>query len=305
LSAAAVSAQTAPASNAQKLKALESACSAGVLTPEECAAKRAALKKAGSGSNSANKSQLQALQRACDAGVFTPAECQTKRAALTGSAANTNSNPGSNSVFNSDSNPGSNVFQSNDPNALPPQSDQQRVVPDRLSQDRFNQDRSIPPNAAGGNLYKDAHGAFSLMIPPGWSAKPNRGCYGPEGNCPANAAGVNLQSPGRSWAFLAPFSGDANRPTDVVKSVAEHIRSEYRNFEILQNDPDKLNGLDVAIGHFTGIDQDGEGVSLVVMGIAAPNGRFFVAESSVPQSELQTAGPALSAMPGTVRFGGQ
>jgi hypothetical protein len=104
---------------------------------------------------------------------------------------------------------------------------------------------------------------------------------------------------------VAPFSGSANQPTDVVKSVAERVRSQYQNFEILQNDPEKLNGLSIAVGHFTGIDQEGESVSLVVIGIAAPSGRYFVAESSVPQSELQTAGSALSSMPGTLRFAGQ
>ncbi|MFZ0294944.1 MAG: hypothetical protein WAL52_15150 [Candidatus Sulfotelmatobacter sp.] len=161
-------------------------------------------------------------------------------------------------------------------------------------------------NAGAGTLYKDAHGAFSIMIPEGWAARPNVGCYGPnKNNCPENASGVNIQSPGRSWAFLAPFSGDARQPTDVVKNVAAHLSTKYQNFQVLQNDPDRLNGLDIAIGHFTGIDQDGEGVSLVVIGIAAPDGRFFVAESSVPQSELQAATPALSAMPATLWFAGQ
>jgi hypothetical protein len=161
-------------------------------------------------------------------------------------------------------------------------------------------------NPGAGTLYKDAHSAFSIMIPEGWTARPNVGCYGPnKNNCPENAAGVNIQSPGRSWAFLAPFSGDARQPTDVVKNVAAHLSTKYQNFQVLQNDPDKLNGLDIAIGHFTGIDQDGEGVSLVVIGIAAPGGRFFVAESSVPQSELQAATPALSAMPATLWFAGQ
>ncbi len=161
-------------------------------------------------------------------------------------------------------------------------------------------------NVGDGTLYKDAHGAFSIMIPQGWTARPNVGCYGPnKNNCPENAAGVNIQSPGRSWAFLAPFSGDARQPADVVKNVAAHLSTKYQDFRVLQNDPDRLNGLDIAIGHFTGIDQDGEGVSLVVIGIAAPGGRFFVAESSVPQSELQAATPALSAMPGTLWFAGQ
>ena len=184
-----------------------------------------------------------------------------------------------------------NVYQSNDP-APPPSG----------WQDRFNPQ---PQSADGGTLYKDAHGAFSIVIPQGWSAKPNQGCYGPKGNCPENAAGVNIQSPGRSWAFLAPYSGDGRQPTDVVRNVAAHLRSQYQNFQMLQNDPDKLNGLDIAIGHFTGIDENGEGVSLVVIGIAAPGGRFYIAESSVPQSELQAATPALSAMPGTLWFAGQ
>lgn len=47
-------------------------------------------------------------------------------------------------------------------------------------------------NAGAGTLYRDAHGAFSIMIPEGWAARPNVGCYGPnKNNCPENAAGVN------------------------------------------------------------------------------------------------------------------
>ena len=51
-----------------------------------------------------------------------------------------------------------------------------------------------------------------------------------------------------------------------MKNVAAHLSTKYKNFQVLQNDPDRLNGLDIAIGHFTGIDEDGEGVSLVVIG---------------------------------------
>jgi hypothetical protein len=261
----ALSGNSDAAEDAQKLKALESACASGVLTREECAAKRTALTKGRSSvKSSGNGAQLQALQRACDAGVFSPAECQAKLAALNGGG----SNGGSNTSGRNDTDP------------------EQTMT-------------------GGGNLYKDAHGAFSIMIPQGWSAKPNRGCWGPAENCPRDATGVNINSQGKSWAFVAPFSGSANQPTDVVKSVAAHIRSELQNFEVLQNDPEKLNGLNIAIGHFTGMNQDGEAVSLVVIGIAAPGGRYFVAESYVPQSELQTAGAALSSMPGTLRFAGQ
>jgi hypothetical protein len=279
--------------NAQKLKALESACSSGVLSPEECAAKRAALTRGGSSSNSSGiDAQLRVLKRACDAGVFTPQECQAKLAALSEGG----SNGGANGASNRGSNNNPNVMQSNDPNLPSAQVDPQRA--------RRN-DADPEQTTGGGNVYKDAHGAFSVMIPEGWNAKSNQGCYGSAENCPRNASGVNIQSPGRSWAFVAPFSGDARRPTDVVRAVADNIRSDYQNFQMLQNDPDKLNGLDIAIGHFTGVEQDGVGVSLVIIGIAAPGGRYFVAESSVPQNEIQQAGPALSSMPGTLRFASQ
>jgi len=279
-----------PGENAQKLKALESACASGVLTPEECAAKRAALSQ-GNAATSASNAQLQALLRACDAAVFTAEECAAKRAALTGSTdAASGQIPG----------PGQNsspvLWQSNDPNAVPPDSGGQRA---------WHSDSSRQPAGGGtGSLFQDAHGAFSIIIPQGWTAKARRGCYGPEEGCPRDASGVNIQSPGRSWAFVAPFSGDARQPTDVVNAVADHIRSDYQNFRVLQNDPDKLNGLNVAIGHFTAVE-GGEGVSLVVIGIAAPGGRFFVAESSVPQSEIQSVSPALSSMPASLRFAGQ
>jgi hypothetical protein len=270
----------------QKWKALEGACSSGVLTPDECAVKRAALTKGSPSGSSGNNAQLQALKRACDAGVFTPQECQAKLAALSEAGGPDEGSNGNQSVY-----------QSNDPTPPPAQSGGQNTW-------RNNSD-SGQATTGGGNLYEDSQGAFSVMIPQGWSAKANRGCFGPDQNCSRGAAGVNINSPGKSWAFVAPFSGDARRPTDVVNAVAEHVRSELQNFEVLQNDPDKLNGLNIAIGHFAGVNQDGEAVSLVVIGIAAPGGRFFVAESYVPQSELQTAGPALSSMPGTLRFAGQ
>ena len=109
-------------------------------------------------------------------------------------------------VAQTSSSSGSSVWQSNSP-APPPTSS----------------------NAGAGTLYKDAHGAFSIMIPQGWTARPNFGCYGPNpNNCPENAAGVNIQSPGRTWAFLAPFSGNARQPTDVVKNVAAHLSTSTR-----------------------------------------------------------------------------
>ena len=128
---------------------------------------------------------------------------------------------------------------------------------------------------------------------------------GSEDRCPRGASGVQI-SQGKSWAFVAPYSGNANQPSDVVRGVAEHVESEYQNFTMTQNEPTKFNGLDIALGHFTGIDRDGIPISLVVVGIAAPGGRYFVASSSVSQSEVETlVGRELTKMLNSLRFAGQ
>jgi hypothetical protein len=265
------------ATDAQRLRALEDACSAGVLTPEECAEKRAALTRGGNSSDSSvSNPKLQALQRACEAGVFTPQECAAKRAALTGAA----SNPG----------------QADDQAPPPPRSNGQNGgrQPDFSHSPRGNN---------GGDIYNDPQGVFTLMIPQGWTAKTNRGCYGPPENCPPNAAGVNITQ-GKSWAFVAPFSGKVNQLDKMVSNLALEIQSQYKDFSG-EIDPAKLNGLDVAFGTFKGIDQDRVMVSLVIVGIAAPGGRYFVAESSVAKSELQTVGAELTSMLNSLRFAGQ
>ena len=245
-----------PGSDAAKLRAIEDACASGVLSPDECAAKRAAL--AGKG-NSAGSSEydrkLQALQKACQAGVFTPEECATKLAALKSAA------------------PSQGAFSS------------------RAETD-------------GGTVYSEPHGAFRLVIPEGWQASSKSGCYGPDDSCPPDAGGVNIAQ-GNNWAFVAPFSADASRPTDVVNVVARQYKSQYKNLKMIQNEPQKFGDLDIALGQFTGVDSRGVTVSLVVIGIAAPNHGFYVACSSVDPNDAPTAGPALNSMLQTLQFAGQ
>ncbi len=197
----------------------------------------------------------QALERACKVGVFTPEECTAKRTALK--------------------------------SETPPQASS-------LS----------PAGGNGGTVYSEPHGAFRLMVPQGWEAKSESGCYGPQENCPRNAGGVNIAQ-GNSWAFIAPFSANARRPTDVVEVVAGQYQSQYRNLKLIQNEPQKFGDLDIALGQFTGVDQRGVTVSLVVIGIAAPNRAFYVACSSVDLSDAPTAGPALSSMLQSLQFAGE
>ena len=254
--------------NAQKLKALEGACSAGLISPEDCDRKRAELTQGEDSPNPAeNSPQMEALRRACQAKVFTDEECEQKRAALLGGRANPA--PG-----------GGNV----------PRQPQQ------------------PDSPTGGydtgDLYKDPRGAFSLLIPKGWEAKTKTGCYGPPEGCPQGATGVNIGH-GNGWVFVAPFSGNASEPKDVVMSVAGDYQSDYKNFNMTESDQRKINGVDVAFATFTGVGQDGTPVSLILAGVAAPNGRFFLVASSLPQNEPQSSSQDLDTMFNSLRFLGR
>jgi hypothetical protein len=271
----------------QKLRALEDACSSGVLTPDECKAKRAALMAIANSSNSdssansaANNPKLQALEKACKAGVFTPEECETKRAALISSGSR-----------------GGQGVQGNSP-AFESAMRNQDAPPHSLN---LNQQDN-----GEGTLYSDPQGVFTLMIPQGWKAETKHGCYGPSGNCPKNATGVNVYPvQGKTWAFIAVFSGRAKSPTDLVSMVAGEYDSEYRDFKLFQNEPSKYKGLDVAFGTFTATDQNGAPISLTAIGIAAPNGRLYVVSSYVPQADLKTDGAVVESILNTLKFANQ
>ena len=195
--------------NAQKLKALEEACALGVMPPSECDAKRAAL-MAGESANppngGGNSAQLQALEGLCRTGVYSADECAAKRAALMGGGGNPGQGEG------------------NGPRPTGYEHTQA---------------------ANGGSMYRDPQGAFSLTIPQGWSAKAEPGCYGPQEACPQGANGVNIRQ-GQNWVFIAPISAKVSGPKDVVSGVAGDYQSQYKNFQMTQNDEKQINGVDVA-----------------------------------------------------------
>ncbi len=104
---------------------------------------------------------------------------------------------------------------------------------------------------------------------------------------------------------MAPYSGKAKQPTDVVSGVAGQYQSEYQNFKVLQNEASNYNGLDVGLGLFSAMDSDGVAISLVAVGVAAPNGRYYVLSSSVAQSEAETVGGEITKMLRSIQFAGQ
>ncbi len=153
-------------------------------------------------------------------------------------------------------------------------------------------------------MYRDPQGAFSLTIPQGWSAKAEPGCYGPQETCPQGANGVNIRQ-GQNWVFIAPISAKVSGPKDVVSGVAGDYQSQYKNFQMTQNDEKQINGVDVAFATFTGVDQDGVPVSMIIAGVAAQNGRYFVVASSMPQNAPQTTSDDLDTMVNSLRFIGR
>ena len=56
---------------------------------------------------------------------------------------------------------------------------------------------------------------------------------------------------------------------------------------------------------FTGVDQDGVPVSMIIAGVAAQNGRYFVVASSMPQNAPQTTSDDLDTMVNSLRFIGR
>ncbi len=254
--------------NAQKLKALEEACALGVMPPSECDAKRAAL-MGGDSANppnaGGNSAQLQALEGLCRTGLYTADQCAAKRVALTGGGGN----PGP----DGENGPRPTGYENN-------------------------------PAGNGEKIYKDPQGAFSLTIPRGWSAKEESGCYGPPESCPKGANGVSLMQ-GPNWVFVAPYSAKVNELKDVVMGVAGDYQSGYKNFNMSQSDQKEINGVNVAFATFTGIAPDGTPVSMIIAGVAAQNGRYFVVATSIPQNAPQSASDDLDTMVNSLRFGGR
>jgi hypothetical protein len=285
LNAAAASASSAagkPASSAadaQKLQALESACKSGVLSPDECAAKRAALTGASSASDSgqgvAPASGLAVVSAPTDAPAAAPSadnsgNAQPASAANAGNAVNDSSNASMAGGGSAPNNP-------------------------QMSGNGGNASNNAPMAASGGNTYNDPQGAFSIVIPQGWTASPQ----GDNG-----AGGVQIAQ-GASWAVISPFA-NVKQPSDVVINIAGQLQTQYKNMTIGQHGPSKFNGhLDMAFAMYTGINPKGAAVSIVIIGIAAPAGRYFAVMSSIPQSDTQGANRAMSAMVQSLHFAGE
>jgi hypothetical protein len=282
------------AADQEKITALNLALKNGVLTQAEHDAKvKEIYAAAASGkpspanaSSSSDAQKLQALENACSAGALTPDECAQKRAALAGGSSAPNTMSGDAAPPQGMAAPMSSNSSTYDPNAAASSNPSQPPS----SGDAF----SNPPANNAANTYNDPQGQFSVLIPPGWTAAP-------QGN--NGVTGVQI-SQGQSFAVVAPFGG-VSQPSDVVINLEGQFQQSYKNFTIGQHGPSKLNGLDIAFGKYRGISQKGVPVTMVLMGIAAPGGHFYMMLSSTPQTDEQATGAAFNAILQSLHFAGQ
>jgi hypothetical protein len=278
----------------QKIAALNDALKNGLLTQQEHDAKvKEIYAAAASGkpspantSSTSDAQKLQALEKACSTGALTPDECTQKRAELNGGSSSASSMQpdatGSSAMpppMPTSSSASPNGSNSANPSQAP------------LSGDAF---ANPSQSNSAANSYNDPQGQFSVAIPPGWTPAP-------QGN--NGAGGVQIMQ-GASYAVVAPFGG-VSQPSDVVINLEGQFQKTYQNFTIGQHGPSKLNGLDIAFGKYRGINAKGVPVSMVIMGIAAPGGHFYLFLTSAPQTDEQASDPGFNSILQSLHFAGQ
>ena len=286
------------AADQQKLAALNDARKNGILTQAEYDAKvkdlnaaasaSAAAGKQSSAASAADAQKLQALETACKSGVLSPEECAAKRAALTGAAPVPDATQQALITAPADA-PAAALNAASGSAPMPDNSGGAQAG------NAGNSSSAAPMTANSGTTYNDPQGAFSITVPQGWTATPQ----GDNG-----AGGVQI-SQGANWAMIAPFA-NVKQPSDVIINLERQFQRQYKNFTIGQHGPSKFNGhLDMAYAMYSGVNQKGVSVSMVILGIAAPQGRFFAVLSSVPQPDTQGANQAFSSIVQSLHFTGE
>jgi hypothetical protein len=290
------------AADQQKMTALADALKSGILTQAEYDAKVKDLNAAAAAGTTAAKQasaadaqKLQALESACKSGVLSADECAAKRAALTGTSPAPAQDATPVTGMAVVSAPADAPAAA--PSAAPAADNSSGAMPSnpQMAGNGGGASGNPPMANAAGNTYNDPQGAFRVIIPQGWSASPQ----GENG-----ARGVQIAQ-GTSWAIISPF-GNAKQPSDVVISVEGQLQGQYKNMAIGNHGPAKFQGkLDMAYARYTGINPQGAAVTMVIIGIACPDGRLFLVMSSIPQNDTQNANAAMTAMVQSLHFTGE
>ncbi|MGB7283225.1 MAG: hypothetical protein WBE13_13255 [Candidatus Acidiferrum sp.] len=154
---------------------------------------------------------------------------------------------------------------------------------------------SQPSVSESGNVYSDPQGMFSLAVPEGWKATP-------EGNNGDKGVMVAQSSTGYTMALFGPYNG-ASQPSDIVTDYENQFGNQLRNFTVGRHGDMNFNGYAASSAVCTGTNSDGVPLTIVIIGVAGPNGHFFRLISRVPQDDARAQNPVFYALMQSIHFG--
>jgi len=152
-----------------------------------------------------------------------------------------------------------------------------------------------PSASDSGNVYSDPQGMFSLAVPEGWKAIP-------EGNNGDKGVMVAQSSTGYTMALFGPYNG-ASQPSDIVTDYENQFGNQLRNFTVGRHGDMSFNGYAAASAVCTGTNSDGVPLTIVIIGVAGPDGHFFRLISRVAQAEQRAQNPVFYALMQSIHFG--
>jgi len=212
--------------------------------------------------------QIAALKRACSIGALSKEECDQKMVALMRPVAPA---PVNADRFNS---PASQTITSNDPSWTPGQSPR-----------------------ANGNVYRDNQGRYSLIVPDGWTARPD-----------TDGSGTLQLKHGSAWATIGLTTGTeqgSSKPVDIAHGILQDLKPDYREPQLLDEGDFENNGHAAHGANATGIDRKGARVAVTVVSIQARGLYFLSVVSSAPNDQAYEINDQVMQMVKSIRFQGE
>ena len=212
--------------------------------------------------------QIAALKRACSIGALSKEECDQKMAALTKPA----TPPPANHANPFDS-PATGTVTSNDPN----------WTPDRNPR-------------VDGKMYRDNQGRYSVVVPDGWTARPD-----------TDGSGTLQLKHGSAWATIGLSMGtdEGSRPADVAHGILQELKPDYRQPQLLDESDFENHGHAAHGANATGIDRNGDHVAVTVVSIQAHGLYFLSVVSSAPNDQAHEINDQVMQMVKSIRFQGE
>jgi hypothetical protein len=156
-------------------------------------------------------------------------------------------------------------------------------------------DNSVQPfGSNAGNLYRDPRGLFSLTIPDGWTPLP-------QGNNGDAGVVVAQTTTGITMAYFGEYNG-GGQPSAIVADYENQFRSQFPDFTIGAHGDMNFNGYAASSVVCYGTNPKGVPVTLVIVGVAGPNGHSYKMISRVPRTDEQSVNPTFLAIMQSVKL---